>query len=193
MTWHGGFDGHCYSKDDFTKYVAGITWGVWRPAFLALHNTGAPNLHQLEVGKGGETQRIHNLASYYRDPPPKGQGWSGGPHLFCSPHGIYLGTPLTIPGVHSPSWNAIAWGLEMFGDYDVDEFLTGPGAEVRDNAVHAIAVLYATLGRAPETLRLHKEDAGTTHKHCPGKHVDKQDMIARIAKAMSDLHPGSHH
>jgi hypothetical protein len=89
-------------------------------------------------------------------------------------------------------WNAISWGLECFGNYDVDEFMTGPGAEVRDNAVHAIAVLYATLGRAPETLRLHKEDAGTTHKHCPGKHVDKQDMIARIAKAMSDLHPGSH-
>jgi hypothetical protein len=80
----------------------------------------------------------------------------------------------------------------MFGDYDVDEFMTGPGAEVRDNAVHAIAVLYATLGRAPETLRMHHEDPATTHRHCPGKHVDKQDMITRIAKAMSDLHPGSH-
>jgi hypothetical protein len=188
MTWRGGFDGHCYSKDDFTKYVATISWGAWRPAFLALHNSGAPNLAQLAAGKGGETQRMHNLASYYRDQ----QKWSAGPHLFCSPHGIYLGTPLTVPGVHSPSWNAIAWSLEMFGDYDVDEFMTGPGAEVRDNAVHAIAVLYATLGRAPETLRLHKEDTATTHKHCPGKHVDKQDMITRIAKAMSDLHPGSH-
>jgi hypothetical protein len=25
MAWRGGFDGHCYSKDDFTKYVATIS------------------------------------------------------------------------------------------------------------------------------------------------------------------------
>jgi hypothetical protein len=27
MAWRGGFDGHCYSKDDFTKYVATISMG----------------------------------------------------------------------------------------------------------------------------------------------------------------------
>jgi hypothetical protein len=189
MAWRGGFDGHCYSKDEFTAYVAGLHWGAWRPAFMTLHNSGSPNLSQLAAGKGGETQRIHNLEHYYRVE----QGWSAGPHLFCSPHGIYLGSPLTGAGVHSPSWNSISHGCEMFGDYDIDEFTTGPGAEVRDNAAHAIAVVYAALGRPPETIRLHKEDTATTHKHCPGKHVDKQDMIARIAQAMSDLHPGSHH
>jgi hypothetical protein len=188
MTWRGGFDGKCLSKDQFTAHVASLKWGAWRPAFLTLHNTGAPNLAQLAAGKGGETQRIKNLEHYYRDQ----QGWSAGPHLFASPHGIYLGTPLTVPGTHTPSWNSIAWGLEMFGDYDRDAFATGPGAQVRDYAVHAIAVLYAALGREPSSLRLHKEDTRTAHKHCPGKNVSKADMIKRIGDAMVALHPGGH-
>jgi hypothetical protein len=139
----------------------------------------------LLLGKGGETQRIHNLAQLLPRPT----------RLVRRPASVLL-TARHLSR-HAPHCTRCPlaelerdiWGLEMFGDYDVDEFMTGPGAEVRDNAVHAIAVLYATLGRAPETLRLHKEDTATTHKHCPGKHVDKQDMIARIAQAMSDLHP----
>lgn len=184
MAWRGGFDGKLYSKDEFTTYVAGLKWGAWRPAFLTLHNTGAPTLKQWMATKGGESQRIKNLANFYQHV----QGWSAGPHLFVSPTGIFLGTPLTVPGVHTPSWNGIAWGMEMAGDFDAEPF----DPQLLDNAVHAIAVLYSALGRAPETLRLHKEDARTTHKHCPGKNVNKADMIKRIGDAMAALHPGSH-
>jgi rhodanese-related sulfurtransferase len=84
-----------------------------------------------------------------------------------------------VSGVHSPSWNSIALGVEMLGDYDKDAFDSGRGAKVRDNAVAAMATLSAVLGLDPNTMRLHREDPATTHA-CPGKNVKKLDVIQRV-------------
>lgn len=69
----------------------------------------------------------------------------------------------------------MAWGVEMVGDYSVEAF----DHRVRDNTVSALATLHALLNINPATLRLHKEDSKTRHD-CPGKNVDKADMINRI-------------
>ena len=46
------------------------------------------------------------------DPKPDGKGWSGGPHLFIANDGIWEFNRLTKPGVHAPSWNKVALGVD---------------------------------------------------------------------------------
>ena len=75
----------------------------------------------------------------------------------------------------------------MVGDYEKEEF-TDP---LRDNALSALATLHSALGLDPSLLKLHKEDPRTTHI-CPGKNVDKADVIAGISQAMAALTPGDH-
>ena len=105
---------------------------------------------------------------------------------------IWVFTPLTVSGVHSPSWNKIALGFEMLGDYQSEDFTSGRGADVRDNAVAAVATVSAVLGLDPDGMMLHKEDPATTHKTCPGKTVDKADFIKRVKALMMERHQGEH-
>jgi hypothetical protein len=101
-----------------------------------VHNTSAPRLLQWHSHPG--EVRMRNLESYYRDQ----QRWSAGPHLFVADDLIWVFTPLTTSGVHSPSWNGVAWGVELVGEYDIEPF--NPG--VRENAVDALAALYTCRG-----------------------------------------------
>ena len=164
------------------NYVGGLHFASWRPQFVVLHNTAIPKLTDWHRVSGD--QRMHNLEAFYRDQ----QGWSAGPHLFVADDLIWVFTPLDMPGVHSPSWNAISWGVELLGDYSVEKL----GAAVQTNASSAPASLQALAGIDPETLKLHKEDAKTTHKNCPGSYIVKSDMITLVSAALLDDFPGDH-
>lgn len=135
----------------FANYVAGLRWAAWRPRFCVLHHTGAPTLAQWLSGAPAAT-RMQNLQHYYRDE----LGWSAGPHLFVAPDLIWVFTPLTVPGVHSPSWNLLSWGIEMVGDYDTEDFFAGDGLRVHRNAIAALATLHEALGLAPAARHLHR-------------------------------------
>ncbi|WP_170149518.1 N-acetylmuramoyl-L-alanine amidase [Rhodoplanes roseus] len=177
MAWKG-IVGQSFTPATFAAYVAGLRWTGWTPQFVVLHNTASPSLAQRPDGL--TRQHIANLERYYRDD----QHWSAGPHLFVDDRQIWVFTPLTKAGVHSPSWNAVALGVEMLGDFDREPFTSGRGAAVRANAVAAIAILCARLGLDPGTIRLHKEDKKTTHA-CPGKNVVKADVIAAVRARMA--------
>ena len=176
-----GIVGKSFDPEAFHKYVAGLEFASWKPEFVVLHNTYKPNLANWHEVSGKE--RMKNLVTYYRDDLK----WSGGPHVFAADDLIWVFTPLTVPGVHSPSWNEVSWGVEMAGDYDVEAFDSGPGAKVRANAVAALAVLHARLGLDSSTIRFHKEDPETTHKNCPGKNVLKPDLVKRVHQAILAL------
>lgn len=180
-TWKG-IVGRGFRAQEFKEYVATLSFSDWRPQFAVVHNTSSPRLSQWHSHPGEE--RMRNLESYYRDE----QKWSGGPHLFIADDFIWVFTPLTTSGVHSPSWNSISWGMELVGEYDDEPF--NPG--VRENAVDALAILHAWSGISPDTLRFHKEDPATTHTHCPGKNVSKEDLIARIKDRMTGSNGGEH-
>jgi len=181
-----GIIGKNFSIDDFADYCSTIQWTTWRPSFIVLHNTYIPSLK--DRPNGFDQGAIQNFVSYYRDE----QGWSGGPHLFIDDHQIWAFTPLTVPGVHAPSWNQVSLGIEMLGNYDVEDFDSGRGALVQKNAVAALAILSSVLGLDPETLRLHKEDPLTTHKSCPGKNVVKSNVIQGINSFLQSIYPGEH-
>lgn len=176
MAWKP-IDGRGFKVADAVKHVQDLKFTSWRPSFITLHNTGAPNLAQWLAYPAAK--RIKNLENYYKNE----QGWSSGPHAFVAPDLIWLFTPFTTQGTHSPSWNGSAIGIEMVGDYDRDAFDTGNGAKVRDNTVALLAALHSKLGIDPETMKLHKEDRRTSHA-CPGRNVKKADVIARVQEAM---------
>ena len=179
-TWKG-IVGRGFLADEFDAYVSSLSFSGWRPQFVVLHNTAAPTLAQWHSVPG--TTRMENLESYYRDT----MKWSAGPHLFVADDLIWAFTPLTVSGVHSPSWNLISWGVEMVGDFST-EILVSPQ---RDNVIRALAILHGAVGLDPNGLRLHKEDPETTHRQCPGSNVVKADIIEETIARIPGIH-GEH-
>jgi peptidoglycan hydrolase-like protein with peptidoglycan-binding domain len=182
MTQWKGIVGKGFSPLEFQAYVNQLTFGAWRPSFVVLHNTSEPRLSQWHSTPG--EQRMLNLQDYYKNT----EHWSAGPHLFVADDKIWVFTPLTVSGVHSPSWNAFSWGVEMVGEYEEEAF----SPAVRENTIDALATLHAAIGLDPASLRFHKEDPLTTHKECPGKNVSKPDIIQGLTARLASLHGGEH-
>ena len=176
-----GIVGKGFTASEFATYVQSLSFTAWRPSFIVLHNTGVPTFAQWHNVPGNT--RMLNLQSYYRDT----QKWSGGPHVFVADDLIWAFTPLTVPGVHSPSWNNVSWGVELVGDY-ATETICDP---LRKNAISALSTLHGVLGLHPQTLRLHREDPLTTHL-CPGASIIKADFINDVTAALVQLFAGEH-
>jgi len=178
MIWKG-IVGRNFTPDAFREYVAGLTWGEWLPEFITLHHIAVPSLAQRPNGFNNAS--MSGLERYYRDE----MGWSAAPHLFVDdqPAGIWVFTPLTTPGVHAKSFNGRSLGLEMLGNYDVEDFDTGRGALVRDNAVAAIAILSNAIGIDPDSMMCHRDEPSTS-KTCPGNNVDEVAFIRAVKNYM---------
>lgn len=161
-----------------TAYLDRLDLAPWHPEFVVLHNTGNPALSMRP--QGFDLDQMHNLAAYYA-----GLGWHAGPHFFVDQNGVWVFSRPDAPGVHSPSWNGVSWGVEMLGDYDHDDFSSGPGAQVAANAVDLLAALHRRAGLDSHTLKLHKWDPKTTHKDCPGAGVVWETVVARVHALLS--------
>jgi hypothetical protein len=177
------------TPDEFTVFVEGLAWNSWRPNFVTLHNTAVPTLAAwLDSGYAAQ-QRIEGQKHYERDI----LHWHSGVHLFVAPNLIWNLCDLREEGVSVSCWNHLTLGIEMIGDYATESFDTGPGAQVRDNAVAAMAVLDRKLGLRPDGyeigvrgLHFHKECSRDRHD-CPGKNVVKADVVARVLAKMALL------
>lgn len=165
-----GIIGSQFSAEGFDDYCRSLGHIGW-PSFLVVHNTAVPSLRDWHDVTGAT--RMRGLVRYYRDD----LGWSAGPHLFVADDGIWIFTPLSTPGVHSPSWNAESWGVELVGDYNREPF----NDEVRENALSAMASLHRLAGWTEPSIRFHRDDPETTHTTCPGRNVDRVQIEAGIA------------
>ena len=168
-----------YAPDEFRTLVRGLKFDKgWKPEFPTLHNTGVPSLKQwLAMGAIPQERWGANLNAYY-----KGMGWHAGPHLVVCPSYIWSLCDLEHDGVSVSCWNSVTLGIEMVGNYEVDgdEFDTGPGASVRDNAVFVLASLCEKFGwRIADVLRFHRE-CPRDHHACPGSLVSKPAIVQRI-------------
>ena len=82
----------------------------------------------------------------------------------------------------------------MVGDYATEAFDSGAGAEVRDKAVHVVATVFKKFGWQPDPLVLWKQglafhkNCSRDHHDCPGKNVDRADVVSRVLKAMDAIH-----
>lgn len=191
-----GIVGRLYSPAEFELAVRAVHFGAWRPSFIVVHNTSAPDLatwHRWQARNPPikDEQWARNLVGYYRDQ----MKWSAGPHLFITPAGILAFTPLNVPGVHSPAWNSISWGVETVGEFEREPF---DGAS-RDNLVSALATLHELAGLSPlpyaighHGLHFHKEDPITTHKSCPGRNMVKAELVERVVAEIEKRNAGEH-
>lgn len=184
QTWKG-IVGQSFSPSDFDVYCHQLQWTSWRPSFIVLHNTAIPTLAKRP--KGLTLQNIKGLEIFYRDE----KKWSAGPHLFIDDKQIWVFTPLTVPGVHSPSWNSSSLGIEMLGDYLKESFTSGRGLKVRQNTISAMTTINSILGIDPHTMKLHREDPLTTHA-CPGSAVRKLEIIQAVQDSLVAIHAGEH-
>jgi GH24 family phage-related lysozyme (muramidase) len=179
------FDGTLFTRTECEKFINSIpTSQLEWVQRIVIHNTGAPNMHQEDktpdVNKDGtgEDDRMRNTKPHYAK-------WDyNGPHFFVFNSGsIGLGDMLPSKGVHSPSWNSIAIGVEMVADFrpGVDNPYTQPGLTIVDTAAWLFAVILRKLGLPcnNDTVKLHKEDKKTTHD-CPGDLFLKADFLKRI-------------
>lgn len=155
---------------DFHDYVMALRQGIWKPSLVVLHNTAQPTFADWHKTPG--QQRMDNLEYYYQ----KQLGWSGGPHLFVADDYIWTFNDLLQPGVHSPSWNHLSWGVEVVGDYSVEKLTS----EVEANIITVLRSLFERAGLTSEALRMHHEDPLTTHKGCPGQNIVKSFLQEEI-------------
>lgn len=189
-----------FTQEQFRVYVNSMVWNRWRPSRVVWHNTGAPSLAQWiksardDAAKGltPGMSRIRSLENFFKS----NQGWSGCPHLFIANDFIWVMNRLDSAGVHSPSFNSTAIGIEMIGDFSTEDDDAGVGLAVKNNTIFATAMLCEALGLEPTdgqrvggaftgTIFLHKQDPRTTHD-CPGKDIaqDKAAMIHAVAALM---------
>ena len=170
-----GIVGRGFTAPDFQEYVRSIHLEQWRPQFAVVHNTQTPTL--ADWHEKPPEQHLRDFEKYYRDTVQ----WSAGPHLFIADDRIWVFTALDTPGVHSPSWNANSWGVELVGDYDLEPL----SEATRENAVSALAALHMLGGLDPQSMRIHKEDPKTTHTYCPGKNIVKAEFIRWVQERLA--------
>ncbi len=179
----------------FLEYLDGIKFGTWRPKFVTMHHTGAPNLKTWQ-GYGNrpvpitDEKWMKNLAGYYGNE----LGWSSGPQFFFTPKNFCV---LSLPdrrGVHAVSFNAMSWGVECVGNFDLDIF----SPELANWYAEGMACLHIAAGLDPDNykfkergLHFHRDDPRTS-KTCPGKKVDKGAMVRLIEMRIAAMTGGSH-
>lgn len=183
--WKGGFEGKHYTLDEALEFISKMPVQPWLKN-IVIHNTSLPTIDMWKSTPGGSSQRVLNLAHYYKNQ----KGWSSGPHGFIPPEGgVFWGTPLTATGTHSPSWNSSSIGLELVGDYSKDDPDSGEGLVIKTTAARLVAALLRRHGLGLDAIKFHYEDAKTTHKSCPGSKLSK-DKFLELVKEYIPVEPG---
>jgi len=170
---------------------------VWTPASLAehlesrtipswidsitMHHTAAPSLAQRP--KGFTIQHIRNIQDYYMRPKSKGGagGWSTGPHLFIDEDEIFGMCDFRHKGIHAVSFNGRSLGIEVLGNYDIEDPGSGRGKACWENAAATVRVLldWLKIDKSSSTILFHRDDPQTTKK-CPGTRVEKKWFLDLI-------------
>jgi hypothetical protein len=168
---------------DFAAYLGQLPPPGWNPVGSTYHNTYIPNLAQWR----GLASMQSMQATYVS------KGWTAGPHLFLAfgaPNrahdGIFVMTPPTSAGIHSPSCNGPPFGpppgrfgVELVGDYQSQ----APTAPQQQLLIDAIAALHqwAKLGA---NLNAHRDCDPRT---CPGDafYALKPNLQRRLQSVLS--------
>lgn len=156
--------GKFWTPDDFRGRITELQKPGWVRG-ITMHHTAAPSL--LMRPSGFLPQHLRNMRDFYA-----GMGWDSGPHLFVDDNGIWGMTPLAEKGTHARSFNGTHIGIEVLGDYDREDPLSGRGLKCWQKAADAVATLLRWICRDSTCVNFHREDPKTS-KTCPGTKVAK--------------------
>lgn len=161
-----------FRLEEFQGYLNGIAFNKFRPSVIVIHHTAAPSLAMRP--KGFESQHMLNIKDFY-----EGKGWSAGPHLFIDEDQSFVFTPLNERGVHAVAFNKNGLGIEMLGDYDLEDPWSGRGLKVLQMTANITRILLAHLNLKKDAVRFHRDDPHTS-KSCPGKKISKKQFLELI-------------
>jgi len=164
--------GKAFAAVAFPAYLETLRWEAWKPTGITIHHCAAPSLAQRP--KGFARAHMENLAYYYG----ARLGWATGPHLFVDEDEIWVFTPLTVRGTHAHSFNRTDIGIEMLGNFDVEDPWSGRGLAVLETTAAAVVALQRRL---PEigVVRFHRDDP-RTDKTCPGTRLEKERFLRLV-------------
>lgn len=172
--------GLVWSPELLKEYLPTIARPDWCKA-ITLHHTGSPSLAQRP--NGFTIRHIKNICDFYKNT----KGWSSGPHFFIDEDQIFGMCDFRKNGIHAKSFNSFAIGIEVLGDYDREDPLSGRGYACWKNAAIATRVLldWLHLDANKKTVLFHREEP-STNKQCPGKKVLK-DWVLNLIQAPIEL------
>lgn len=160
---------------DFEAYLSGRPAPTWIKA-ATIHHTYIPTV---ESWRGKRT--MDGIARHYR----MRNKWDRGPHLFLAQgtpnpdhDGIWLATPLTMPGIHAGTCNSSRIGIEIVGDYDY-----APWSPALTDLVYGVLITLGKWARFnPITTNGHRECL--PNKSCPGKAINMHAVRAEVKRRM---------
>lgn len=161
--------------DQLREYLGHLPRYAWIKG-LTLHHTGNPPLSEWRGLKS-----MQGTMEYYRDV----KKWSAGPHLFVAigatnpaHDGVFLGTPLSMPGIHAGACNSSMIGLEFVGNYDSHDY----NSTQRQGLLEVLDAIYdwAMLPVNAGTFKGHRECL--KNKTCPGAAISMPVMRELLAK-----------
>lgn len=172
--------GEVYDIDSFRQSLSVTKPPAWAKS-VTVHHTAAPSLAQRP--RGWKIQHMRNLAHFYG----KEKRWSAGPHLFTDEDQVFGLTPLHEKGVHARSFNDSSIGIEMLGNFDVEDPTEDRGAAVLTMTAKVVDALLEWLGLpvTDESILFHRDDPRTS-KTCPGTRVDKKLFLQTVKKICLD-------
>ncbi len=184
-----GFEhvGRVWTPESLRLELAGKKPPAWIRG-LVLHHTQIPDLAMRP--RGLTVQHIINIADWYQRPVHEGGlGWSSGPHFFLDEEQIFGMCDVRRQGVHAKSFNPSALGIEVLGNYDVEDPAFDRGLRCWRNAAATARVLLAWLGleSSAQTVLFHRDDP-RSDKTCPGKRVNKDWVLQLIREPEQPVH-----
>jgi hypothetical protein len=170
--------------EEYLKTIKAPTWAKK----ICLHHTAEPSLAQRP--KGFTAQHIVNIRDFYQ----KERGWNRGPHLFVDEDQFFGLTPFGEQGIHAPSFNSNAIGIEVLGNYDEEDPKSGRGLECWHNTAKAVKILakWLNLPINKDTIVFHREcpvTQRTTRKSCPGTKISKDWVLELLGKTPTVVAP----
>ncbi len=179
--------GKVWSPEEFRAYLETIEAPSWARA-ITLHHTGSPTLE--DRPNGFLPSHLENMRHYYEEVEVhnaagtlvKGK-WSEGPHLFIDDDQCWGMTDLLTTGVHAGSFNSMAIGIEVLGNYNVENPISGRGRLCWNVAFEVSRALLDWMGLPVDsTTVLFHRDEPNAGKLCPGEKVNKGWVIEEIIK-----------
>ena len=169
--------GRVWSAETFKGYFDKVNTR-WANS-VTLHHTASPSLAQRP--KGFLAQHMENLKHFYKVK----LGWSRGPHLFIDDDEILGLSSLYRSGTHARSFNKNSIGIEVLGNYDIEDPLSGRGLKCWTIASKAVAIILTRKGLPANslTIKFHRDDP-RTRKTCPGIKVTKSWFVEMVMAEM---------